>query len=271
LQDHDDSQDPRSGATYPTRIVCLGAELPDIFHRLDALDRVVGISAYTDWPPEALTIPKVSGFRHGRARRILEADPDLVILTSGVQRPLAEELADHGVPLLHLYPHRLEDMFKTVRLLGSLVDAAARAQALVEEWREVVASYAERGRTRVGRPRVYFEEWMDPLIAGIGWVSDLIELAGGDDVFRARAIEGRNAAGRTLNLEEVAAARPDIILASWCGKPFIREALVGRPGFGAIPAVAREAIVEIPPSILQCGPRLMELLPVLEETIASHA
>lgn len=256
---------------YPARIVCLGAELPDIFHRLGVLDRVVGISAYTDWPPEALSLPKVSGFRHGSARRILQADPDLVILTSGVQQPLAKELAGNGVPLLHLYPHRLVDMFSTVRLLGRLVDEAARADALVAEWQTVVASYEERGRTRSRRPRVYFEEWMDPLIAGIGWVSDLIELAGGEDVFRARALEGRSAAGRRLTPSDVTDARPDVILASWCGKPLIRDEILGRPGFGEIPAVAHDAVVEIPASILQCGPRLMDLLPVLEEIIAAHA
>ncbi|MGC8487358.1 MAG: ABC transporter substrate-binding protein [Clostridia bacterium] len=256
---------------YPARIVCLGAELPDIFHRLGALDRVVGISAYTDWPPEALTIPKVSGFRHGSARRILQTHPDLVILTSGVQKPLAEELAGHGVPLLHLYPHRLEDMFSTVRLLASLVGEAARAEVMVEAWRAVVVSYEERSRMRDRRPRVYFEEWMDPLIAGIGWVSDLIELAGGEDIFRTRALEGRSAAGRTLTPDAVVAACPDVILASWCGKPLNRAELVGRPGFSEIPAVARDAVVEIPPSILQCGPRLMDLLPDLADTIATHA
>ncbi len=256
---------------YPERIVCLGAELPDIFQRLGCLDRVVGISAYTDWPPEALTIKKVSGFRHGRARPILAMEPDLIILTSTVQQPLAAELAGHGVPILHLYPHRLADMFQTVRLLGNLVDRAAAADALVSDWMRTAARWQERRDACAHPLPVYFEEWMDPLIAGTGWVSDLIELAGGRDVFRAVAVDGRTAANRTVTPEQVLDREPQLIFASWCGKPFDRAALESRPGWSALPAVAHGAVVELPPTILQCGPRLMDILDELHAHISQAA
>ena len=245
---------------HPERIVCLGAELPDIFQRLGCLDRVVGISAYTDWPREALAIKKVSGFRHGRARPILAMDPDLIILTSTVQQPLAAELAGHGVPILHLYPHRLTDMFQTVRLLGRVVDRASAAEVLVSGWIRTVDRWQARRDAERNPLPVYFEEWMDPLIAGTGWVSDLVELAGARDVFRTLAVGGRTAASRTVTPEQVLAARPELIFASWCGKPFDRATLESRPGWSTLPAVARGAVVELPPTILQCGPRLMDVL-----------
>lgn len=256
---------------YPERIVCLGAELPDIFHRLGCLDRVVGISAYTDWPPEALAIKKVSGFRHGRARPILAMEPDLIILTSTVQQTLAEELAGHGVPVLHLYPHRLTDMFQTVRLLGHVVDRAATAEALVSDWMRIAERWQAQRDANTDPLPVYFEEWMDPLIAGTGWVSDLIEMAGGRDVFRALALDGRTARNRTVTPEQVLAARPQLIFASWCGKPFDRAALESRPGWSAVPAVAHGAVVELPPTILQCGPRLMDVLDDLHAHIRQAA
>jgi iron complex transport system substrate-binding protein len=255
----------------PSRIVCLGAELPDIFYRLGALDRVVGISAYTDWPPEALRLPKVSGFRHGRARRILAADPDLVILTSTVQLPIAAELAGQGVPLLHLFPHRLSDMLQSIRLLGALVGQDQAAERLVADAETAIA----RARTATAawprRPRVYFEEWMDPLVAGVGWVSDLIELAGGVDIFRERSLAGRTADQRRVDPSEVLAADPDLILVSWCGEPMQFDRIRSRPGWDRLRAVQTGAVIEVSPAILQCGPRLLDLLPDLTTVVARAA
>jgi len=255
----------------PTRIVCLGAELPDIFYRLGALDRVVGISAFTDWPPEALTLPKVSGFRHGRARRILAANPDLVILTSTVQLPIAAELAGHGVPLLHLFPHRLADMLQTLRLLGALVGREQAAERIVGQAEAAIAHAEETTAAWPRRPRVYFEEWMDPLVAGVGWVSDLIELAGGSDIFRARSLAGRTADQRRVDPNEVLAADPDLILVSWCGEPMQLDQIRSRPGWDRLRAVQTGSVVEVSPAILQCGPRLLDLLPGLTAVVARAA
>jgi iron complex transport system substrate-binding protein len=251
----------------PERIVCLGAELPAIFYHLGALDRVVGISAYTDWPPEALTIPKVSGFRYGHAKRILAVRPDLVILTSTVQEPLAAQLAGHGVPLLHLYPHRLDDLFRSVRLLGNLVQAGERAESLVQSWTTRIREIERAAKTLPRRPRVYFEEWMDPLVAGIGWVSDLITMAGGQDIFAERAQAGYRADARTVHPDEVVQRAPDLMLVSWCGKPMNKAEIFNRPGWDAIPAIRHDAVIECGDAILQCGPRLIDdVLPWLYAT-----
>lgn len=256
---------------YPERIVCLGAEFPDILDRLGVLDRVVGISAYTEGPAKALSIPKVSGFRHGNVQRILDRRPDLVLLTSTVQTHLADELAGKGVPLLHLYPHRFHDMIQSVRLLGNVVNRAGAAEALIAGWEEELFRVRELALRQAFHPRVYFEEWMDPMICGTGWVSDLVETAGGIDVFAQRSRAGRRAAERVVTPEEVIAEDPDVILVSWCGKPMVKEEMLARPGWNQIRAVQHDAIVEMPFTILQCGPGLMDSLERLRTIMSQVA
>lgn len=241
---------------YPERIICLAAEVPDILYRLGALDRVVGVSVYTRRPAQALSLPKVSGFRHGRAAAILRHRPDLVILTSTVQGPLAAELAGHGVPLLHLFPHRLADLPQTIRLLGNVVNRPEQAEAVVADLESTLEAVAEAAAALPAHPRVYFEEWMEPLVCGTGWVSDLIELAGGRDVFRDRAISGRRADDRRVDPDEVLRHDPDIIIASWCGKPLEPEVVQRRPGWDGLTALRRQRLIEWAPDILQCGPDL---------------
>ncbi len=245
---------------YPERIVCLAAEIPDILYRLGALDRVVGISAYTTRPPEALSIPKVSGFQHGSVKRILHHQPDIAILTSGVQKELASELSAQGVTTVHFNPHRLEDMFHTILLLGNLVGKPEEAVHLAAQLRDEVEAVREQAAKLPFRPSVYFEEWMDPIIVGTAWVSDLIEIAGGTDVFREQSINGRKASDRVVETEDVIAAAPDIVLASWCGKPFDLAVFVSRPGFPDVPAVKNDMVVEVSSEVLQCGPMLIDSL-----------
>ena len=245
---------------HPSRIVCLAAEIPEIFWRLGALDRVVGISAYTTRPAEALALPKVSGFQNGSAERIARAAPDLAILTSGVQRDLAAKLGEAGIAVLHLHPHRLSDMFAHIRLLGQIAGAAGRAESLCAELTAEVEAVRRAGAVLPRRPRVYFEEWMEPLICGAGWVSDLIEIAGGEDVFRERAVAGRAARERVVAPAEVAAADPELILASWCGRPFAADALMERPGARDTAAVRARDVHEVSGEILQCGPMLVDAL-----------
>jgi iron complex transport system substrate-binding protein len=243
------------------------AEIPEILYHLGALDRVVGISAYTTRPLEALNIEKVTGFQHGNIKRIMKNNPQLAILTSGVQQKLANDLAQEGVSMLHLNPHRLEDMFDSITLIGNLVGEAERAKQLNSRLREEVEEVRTLASRLPRRPRVYFEEWMDPFICGTGWVSDLIEIAGGQDVFRQRSIEGRRAAERIVSPEQVIDAAPEIILASWCGKPFRPEELMNRPHFSDVPAVQAGAVYEIKSEILQCGPMLMDSLRELHTII----
>ncbi len=245
---------------YPERIVCLAAEIPGILQELGSLDRVVGISAYTTYPEEALTIPKVSGFEHGSVDRIMKVKPDVAILTSAVQHKLAVALGERGVTIVHFHPHRLTDLYHHVRLLGALVGESTRAEALAHVLEGEVESVRAASHKLPRHPTVYFEEWMDPLIAGIGWVSDLIDAAGGRDVFRERSLQGRQSKNRVVSSEEWILARPEIFLASWCGKPFDRESVKARPGSETVPAFIHNRIYEVDGTILQCGVKLIDRL-----------
>lgn len=245
---------------YPERIVCLAAEIPGILHALGSLDRVVGISAYTTGPEEALSLPKVSGFEHGSVDRILQVNPDVAILTSGVQQKLAVALGERGVTVIHLHPHRLHDLYQHVRLLGALVGESTRAEALAKQLEGEVESVRHTTHTLPRHPLVYFEEWMDPLMTGIGWVSDLIEAAGGIDIFRERSLSGRQSKDRVVAPEEWIEAQPDIFLASWCGKPFDLESVKERCGADTVPALQHNAVHEVDGSILQCGVALIDRL-----------
>ncbi|MFD1676376.1 ABC transporter substrate-binding protein [Alicyclobacillus fodiniaquatilis] len=252
---------------YPERIVCLAAEIPEILHRLGALQRVVGISAYTTRPPEALDIPKVSGFQHGSTKRILSNRPDVAILTSGVQKDLASELSAQGVTTIHLNPHRLEDMYNTILLIGNVVGAPEKAVAYEAQLRQAVEDVRQKASKLPFRPKIYFEEWMDPIIVGTGWVSDLIEIAGGQDVFREKSIRGRYASDRVVDKRDIISAEPDIVLASWCGKPFDRDSFLSRPDFANIPAVKGSFVYEMNSEILQCGPMLIDSLKIIHHII----
>ncbi len=252
---------------YPERIACLAAETPDILHELGALDRVVGISAYTTRPAAALALPKVSGFSHGSVERILAVKPDLVILTSSVQRELAVGLGAAGATLLHLHPHSLSDLFHSVELLGNIVGEPARAADLNARMSTEVRRIRQAAQTLPRRPRVYFEEWMDPPIAGVGWVSDIIEYAGGQDIFRERAVKGRRAAERTVTVEEIVAADPELVLASWCGKPFSAAQFTDRAGMRQVAAVRAGRVHELEGEILQCGPGLLPQLRLVHDLV----
>lgn len=256
---------------YPKRIVCLAAELPDIFYRLGALERVVGISAYTRRPAAALGIPRVSGFPHGDVRRILRQRPDMVMLTSGVQRELGERLAAAGVTLVHLNPHRLADLYGTVHLVGRLVGRETAARALVRELFAGFAQIRARGQRLARHPRVYVEQWPDPLICGTGWVSDLVTLAGGVDVLRNRVRDGRSAPARTVRWQDVLATAPDLMLASWCGEPLDTQAVRRRPGWTTLSGVAAGGLYAVDSEILQCGPILLDAAWKVLGLIERHA
>ena len=184
--------------------------------------------------------------------KILALEPDLVLAFSDLQAPIAADLARAGLAV-HLFNQRsIAGILAMIRTVGALVDAAAKADALALRLEARLAEVA--GTVRRNRPRVYFEEWDDPLIAGIGWVSELIELAGGVDVFAS--LRGMAAAkDRIVTCGMVAEAAPEVILASWCGKKVVPARIAARPGWAEIPAIRAGRIVEIKsPLILQPGP-----------------
>lgn len=247
----------------PARIVCLSAESADWLWRIGAWEKVVGITAFFTLPSDAPAKPRVSGFSTGRLEEIAALSPDLVITFSDVQAHLAADLIKRGLPVLATNQRTLEETETTLRLLGRVVDCEAEAERLLSEFRERLAPTDDI----LARPRVYFEEWNDPLITGIGWVGELIERAGGDDIFAGLRTK-RAAPERVVSSEQVCCANPEIIFASWCGKPVQSAAISSRPGWTELAAVRAGRIYEIPgEDILQPGFRLIHGYERLKEVI----
>jgi iron complex transport system substrate-binding protein len=244
------------GRMGPRRIVCLTEETTELLYLLGEEDRIVGISGYTVRPPRARKEkPKVSAFTSAKNERIVDLEPDLVLGFSDMQADIAAELVRAGVAV-HVFNQRtVAGIFAMARLLGAMVGVSERVEALCAEWRAGLDAIAARAAVLPRRPRVYFEEWNDPLISGIGWVSELVAIAGGDDVF-AELARSPGAQGRIVaDPDEVLRRKPDIIIGSWCGKKFRPEQVAERPGWERVPAVRDGQLHEIKSAdILQPGP-----------------
>jgi iron complex transport system substrate-binding protein len=237
----------------PKRIACLSAEVADWFWRIGAWDCVVGVSAFFSSPPSAAPKPRISGFSTGRLDEIERLNPDLVITFSDVQSSLASELMRRGFPVLATNQRTLAETETTLSMLARIVGREGEAERWLRDFRERL----EPVETTERRPRVYFEEWNEPLVAGIAWVSELIERAGGNDLF-AHLRSKRSAAERIVVPHQVREANPEIIFASWCGVPVEREAIKSRPGWNEVAAVQDGLVYEIPGTdILQPGFRLV--------------
>jgi|SRR5579862_813321 len=239
----------------PERIVCLTEETVETLYLLGEEARIVGISGYVVRPPRARREkPRVSAFTSADIPKIVALNPDLVLTFSDLQADIAAALIRHGVNVHAFNQRTVAGILDMIRTLGSLVGASGRAAQLANELAAGLAASQRRSAGLPHRPKVYFEEWDDPMIAGIGWVSELIEAAGGVDVFADRAA-CTSARDRIVTAEDVVARAPDIIVGSWCGKKFRPEKVVQRPGFEGVPAVRRGALAEIKsPLILQPGP-----------------
>ena len=255
----------------PERIVCLTEETVETLYLLGEEHRIVGISGYVVRPPRARREkPRVSAFTSADIPKILDLEPDLVLTFSDLQADIAAALIRQGVDVHAFNQRTIAEIFDMIRTLGSLVDAQDRAKRLTDDL-VVVTTNARRRASRLPfRPKVYFEEWDDPMISGIAWVSELIEIAGGIDVF-ADLAHCKSAKDRIVTGEQIIARAPDIIVGSWCGKKFRPEKVVNRAGFDALPAVRRGAVHEIKsPLILQPGPAaLTDGLAAMEAIIAN--
>lgn len=254
----------------PSRIVCLTEETVETLYLLGEQDRIVGVSGYVVRPPEARRDkPRVSAFTSADIPKILELEPDLVLTFSDLQAQIVADLIRAGVAVHAFNQRDVPGILAMIRTLGALVGVADKAEALARsyETRLAEADAAACGRPR---PKVYFEEWDGPLISGIGWVSDLIGIAGGENVFADLAAR-RAAKDRIVAPEAVIAAKPDLILASWCGKKVQPEKIRGRAGWETIPAVQADRIIEIKSAlILQPGPAaLTDGLDAVRAAIAS--
>jgi len=246
-----------AGAAFPRRIVCLSADTAEIAFLVGAGDRVVGVPGTARRPEAARERARVGGFTTFRLDRILDLEPDLVLAFSDLQRGIVSDLIGAGLSVLCTNPRSFDEILDAVLLVGGALGCEPGARALVADMADEARQVREYSSGWPARPRVYFEEWPDPMIAGIRWVSDLIEIAGGRDVFAELRGE-RGASGRRVTADEVVRRDPEIILASWCGKPVDTAAIAARPGWGAVSAVRRGQIHELDGSdVLAPGPSLM--------------
>ncbi|MFP5506990.1 MAG: cobalamin-binding protein [Gammaproteobacteria bacterium] len=240
----------------PQRIVCLTEETTETLYLLGEEARIVGISGFTVRPPRARQEkPKVSAFTSAKIDKILALEPDLVLGFSDLQADIAAQLIRAGVEM-HVFNQRtVAGIFDMIHVLGAMVGAMQKTQCLIAELRAGLAAIERSAAGLPRRPRVYFEEWNEPLISGIGWASELIAIAGGDDCF-AELAASHAAKGRIIaDPEEVIRRAPDIIIGSWCGKRFNPQQVCERTGWGAIPAVRNGHLHEIKScDILQPGP-----------------
>jgi iron complex transport system substrate-binding protein len=253
----------------PRRIVCLTEETVETLYLLGEQDRIVGISGYVVRPPQARREkPRVSAFTSANIAKILALKPDLVLTFSDLQADIAADLIRRGLDV-HVFNQRsVAGIFDMIRMLGAMVDADGRAEELVATLEAGLVQARSGAECLPKRPKVFFEEWDDPLISGIAWVSELLEIAGGIDIFADRRNQGA-AKDRVVTFEEVVAQEPDLIIGSWCGKKFRQERVASRVGFDRIPAVQHQDLYEIksslilqPPAALTDG--LAELQRIIE-------
>jgi iron complex transport system substrate-binding protein len=239
---------------YPNRIVCLTEETTETLYLLGEGERVVGVSGYTVRPPEARKKPRVSAFINARFDKIEALSPDLILAFSDLQADIAAELVRRGYPVVTFNQRSVAEIFQMMLMVGGLVGRSEEAQALAGKLQRGLDETREAASKLPKRPRVYFEEWDDPLISGIQWVEELVEIAGGEPIF-PELRHKKLAKDRVVDSAEVVRRDPEIIVASWCGKPVRKERIASRGGWQEVSAVRDGRIHEIKSAfILQPGP-----------------
>jgi iron complex transport system substrate-binding protein len=241
-------------SSYPSRIVCLTEETTETLYLLGEGDRVIGVSGYTVRPPEARKKPRVSAFINARFEKIEALSPDLVLAFSDLQADIAAELVRRGYAVVTFNQRSVAEIFQMMLMVGGLVGRSEQAQILVADLQRGLDEIRHEASQLPRRPRVYFEEWDDPLISGIQWVEELVEIAGGEPIF-PELRHMKLAKDRIVESAEVVRRDPEIVVASWCGKPVRQERIASRAGWQEVAAVREGRIHEIKSAyILQPGP-----------------
>jgi iron complex transport system substrate-binding protein len=240
--------------SYPRRIVCLTEETTETLYLLGEGDRVVGVSGYTVRPPEARSKPKISAFINANFDKIAGLGPDLVLAFSDLQADLVRELVRRGMNVVVFNQRSVSDILQMIRMLGGLIGCQSSAEQLAARLAADLDRMREAGARLPRRRRVFFEEWDEPLISGIRWVEELVEVAGGAPIFPELA-GAALARDRIVDSAEVARRDPEVIFASWCGKKMRKATIVSRAGWDRVSAVRDDRIFEIKSTyILQPGP-----------------
>ncbi len=243
-----------SSAEFPRRIVCLTDETTEILYMLGEQDRIVGVSGYAHRPPEARSKPRVSAFRDANFEAILDLKPDLILTFSDVQAEITRDLVLRGATVMNFNQRSIAEILEMIAVLSRIVGKPDAGLALIENLKRGLEEIAAAAKAFRRRPRVFFEEWNDPLISGIQWVEELIEIAGGDPIFPELRACGK-AQGRVVDPAVVAARDPEVILASWCGKKVNKDEICSRSRWSETSAVRNGHVYEVPSgAILQPGP-----------------
>lgn len=239
---------------YPRRIICLTEETTEVLYLLGEQDRIVGISGYTVRPPEARQKPKVSAFINAKFDKIMALEPDLIFAFSDLQADIAAELIRRGKNVITFNQRGVGEILEMILTIGRIVGGEERARELVKTLSNELDAIKKSSANFPFRPRVYFEEWFDPLISGIRWVEELIEIAGGETIF-PELRKCQAAKDRILSSEAIREANPDVIIGSWCGRQVKKDVIRSREGWNKIKAVADGHIYEVKSTyILQPGP-----------------
>jgi iron complex transport system substrate-binding protein len=240
--------------SFPSRIVCLSDEASELLYLLGEQDRIVGVSGFSTRPLEVRSKPKVSTFREANFESIEKLDPDLIITYSDVQAEITKEAIHRGLPVLNFNQRSVGEIFDFISLIARLVSQQERGNQLLASYEAELQAIANSAAAFTRRPRVFFEEWNDPLISGIQWVEELIEIAGGETIF-PELRHARKAKERVAPPEQIIERNPDVIIASWCGMKVNKEAICSRPGWDSISAIRHGHVYEIfSLHILQPGP-----------------
>jgi len=239
---------------HPRRIICLTEETTETLYLLGEGDRVVGISGYTVRPPEARAKPKVSSFLHARYEKIEALKPDLILAFSDLQAEITNDLVRRGNPVFTFNQRSVAEILQMIRVLAGIVGVAEKGEALATKLEEGLNDIRTSAAALPSRPRVFFEEWYDPLISGIRWTEELVRIAGGEPIF-PELEHASLAKDRIVSSEQVIERAPDVIIGSWCGKPLRPARITARPGWSEVPAVRNGHIYEVKSTyILQPGP-----------------
>lgn len=255
----------------PERIICLTEEPTEMLYLLGEEKRIVGISVYTERPPQAKEEKtKVSAFISGNLKKITALEPDLVIGFSDIQSQLAKDLIERGLNVLIFNQRSIPEILTNMQMLGNLVGHAEKAKSLIEGWQKSISEWKLENEKRTNKPKVFFQEWDEPIITGIQWVSEAIELAGGEDCF-SHLKDRKLAKDRIITAGDVKEANPDIYVGSWCGKAMDWDWVRNHPEWQNTTALKQNQIYEMDPSIiLQPGPALfLEGIPKLKEIFSS--
>jgi iron complex transport system substrate-binding protein len=240
--------------SYPSRIVCLTEETTETLYLLGEGDRVVGVSGYTVRPPEARRKPRVSAYLTANYEKIEALRPDLILAFSDLQAVIVNDLIRRGHPVMTFNQRSVTEILQMIRMLGGLIGCVEKAEALAARLEADLQAIRAESATLPRRPRVFFEEWDDPLISGIRWVEELVEIAGGDPIF-PELRHAKLGKERIVDPQEVVRRNPDVIVGSWCGKAVRTEKIAARPGWERVAAVRDGHVYEIKSAyILQPGP-----------------